>query len=243
MHISTILTPGAIATYVTGVFSALVLMGLYWVAFIRKKPSKILIEELFGTALLQTPKQLTEDVKILFRDEPIEKLYMITFRVRNIGAKTIKDILFDVTVEEPTEILSIIQASWPYGADFSSTYRGNINTNRITYLKAFREHGDEAQFALLFDSKPTDLDVRGGGKDWSIAFLSSGLKDHIDETARQVRRWCSIVGLLSVLAVSLVRSLGYRDVFMYGMIIVLILFLLTLFGDFVVKWWLLRSFR
>jgi len=209
MQITSLFTPEAIATYITGFASALVLIGLYWVVFIRKRPSRVLVEQTLETTLVSTPKDLdltdAEPITLLYGENPVDMLWMTELRVRNLGRDVISRVHLRVQVDNETRLLGADLANLPPGTQWDSdTYyqiHGNTLGIALSYLNPFHEHKQETTIKVLCNRKPQiPLTIKGGGKGWSVAFVSSTMKEN-------VQRKASIIFLLST-AMAL-GSLGY----------------------------------
>jgi hypothetical protein len=191
MGITSILTPEAIATYVTGIASALVLIGIYWVVFIRKKPSRVIVEQVLDTTLLSAPKDLreAERIRILYGEEPIDMLWMTELRVRNAGNTVISDPNIYVQVDNETKMLGVQLQGVPPSPELEETcslIRENSVTVAYPYLNPFHEHKQETTIKVLCNRKPENLTVEGGGRGWSVAFLSSAKKQQIGRRAAKI---------------------------------------------------------
>lgn len=216
----------------------------------RERPSRVIVEQVLETTLLSTPKDPHDvaRVRILYAEEPIDMLWMTELQLRNVGKTVIPEPKIYIQVDDETKVLDIQVQEVPPGSEadrVSLFVKHNTFMVAYPYLNPFHEHQQEAAIKVLCDRKPETLTVEGGGKGWSIAFLSSTLKQHIEKTAKRVCFWGGAILIASTFGGPvLCHFLGHDDLGKQWFYISMILFILISFlSQPVVKWSLLRSFR
>ncbi|HAL62263.1 MAG TPA: hypothetical protein DCP08_07665 [Chloroflexi bacterium] len=168
----------------------------------RERPSRVVVEEILETTLLSPPKAVPEPerVKLLYGDQPIEMLWMTELRVRNAGRIVIPEPDLYIQVDSHTKLLGVQLEDVPPSSELEGTasmVKDNTLVVAYPYLNPFREHRQETTIKVLCDRKPDNLTVEGGGRGWSVLFLSTAKKTKVTSKVKRIVVPLVIVGLIS----------------------------------------------
>jgi len=216
----------------------------------RERPSRVIVEQVLETTLLSAPKDPHDvvRVRILYAEEPIDMLWMTELRLRNVSKTVISEPKIFIQVDDETKVLDIQVQEVPPGSEaerVSLSVKDNTFMVAYPYLNPFHEHKQETTIKVLCDRKPETVTVEGGGKGWSIAFLSSSRKGHIEKTVKRIYIWGSILLIASFLGALVVYSyFGHNDLARQWGLSSLVLFtLFTFLVQPILKWLFLHSFH
>jgi len=157
----------------------------------RERPSRVIVEQVLETTLLSAPKDPHDvaRVRILYAEEPIDMLWMTELRLRNVGKTVIPEPKIYIQVDDETKVLDIQVQEVPPGSEadrVSLSVKDNTFMVAYPYLNPFHEHQQQPAIKVLCDRKPETLTIEGGGRGWSLVFLSTARKGQTNERAGQI---------------------------------------------------------
>ena len=127
-------------------------------------------------------------------------LWMTELQVRNTGNTVIPEPDIYIRVDNETKMLGVQLEDVPPSSELEGTcsvLKDNTVIVAYPYLNPFHEHKQETTIKVLCDRRPENLTVEGGGKGWSVVFLSSAKKKRVKIKVNRIVAPLIIVGLLS----------------------------------------------
>lgn len=173
----------------------------------RIRPSRIVVFET-NRAIFSKLAEAKRRLSMSFNGQEIESLAMIELAVRNEGANTIEDIQFEIEVDESVRILAIQPQAAPYGVAIKD---GELDSSSraitISYLNPFSLGKHEVRLAMFCEAAPPAIELRGGGKGWSLDFLG---QEELEALEKRRRRAMLPIGMvILVLYFGSVIALGF----------------------------------
>lgn len=221
------LTPESLPAWIM----ALIALGGWFYTWYRgrSRPSKIIVFEANRTLFGKLP-EAERRLSIAFNGEEIQSLAMIDLAVRNEGASTIENIHFTIQVNEEARILAVEPQTSPDGV-LIAVGESDLDGWEVTidYLNPLSLHKEQVRLAVFCEPEPEAIQVRGGGKGWSLEFLR--------QAEAPVRR--DKAGWLEALL-----ALGVTGVFIFALFGSLRLAELILghaFPDVALEWWMIAG--
>lgn len=94
-----------------GVVLAVAAIGVSWWGFLRQRNRKILVYNTEFTLVLSVHRELKDDLRIIYRDRPVESAFIATVTLRNVGDIPITRLDFDEPVsiefDGPGEVVRV----------------------------------------------------------------------------------------------------------------------------------------
>lgn len=211
-----------------------------------------MVEQILETTLLSAPKAVPEpeQVKLLYGDQPIDMLWMTELKVRNVGRTVIPEPDLYIQVDSHTKLLGVQLEDVPPSSELEGTasaLKDNMLVVAYPYLNPFHEHKQETTIKVLCDREPENLTVEGGGKGWSVVFLSSAKKRKVKSQVNRIVGPLVIMGLASVpLGMALGLSPDSERSAIRGLLVWLLGFVLITFSSMaqhVLERWLTGRLR
>lgn len=141
-----------------------------FVLWTRKKPNKIIIQDITQTSLVRVWPSVKSKISLTFDGQPITSLGQVDLEVSNEGSEVIKDPLFVIALPKSSNVLDVLLSPQSTGA--TKSIENNTVTISIPHLNPIREHGQLLFVSILVDGKTGPLKVTGTGEGWSTRHLS-----------------------------------------------------------------------
>lgn len=172
------------------VFGFVSLAALVVAVFNRKKPNRLVVNEVRKIKLANVKKQVGGKVKITYDSKPVEDLGQLEFEIFNEGTNTIKEPEISCFLSENTQILdtSIISSTGNFPSENHTD--GHKTTIKFPYVNPYREHRHVIKLLINFNGQAEITRFEGTGEGWSVRHKPSW-------TSRQEQR-AMIVGMASV---------------------------------------------
>lgn len=77
--------------FVGAIFSALAILVTYNIFFLEREVKELQVVILASTSLVEVEQSITEDIKVLYKDQPIANLSLVQVKVENSGNQAIRE--------------------------------------------------------------------------------------------------------------------------------------------------------
>jgi len=119
-------------------------------------------------------QNVQERITLFFDGKPARSLSAVEFYILNEGEQIIRDIRLRFVFATDTRVLAVSakeEQELPGGIPIEHNIEEpNIAVIKIPYLNAFVDHRQRVSLAILCDGKVRDVQVSGGGEDWSSQY-------------------------------------------------------------------------
>ena len=174
----------AVAALIGALLSAIVAIFLY--RRTKKKPQRILCEELQRTSLVWVGEEASELTRIIFGETEVKHLSIAKLKLVNVGSETISNPEICFRTNPEAEVLELRYRIQPRRTDTSRHIHRIISGNdsvdsaqgknevklQLDYLNPYAPHQEEVLADLICDGEISRLDVFGSGAGWSVKFES-----------------------------------------------------------------------
>jgi len=201
----------ALATYIVGVISTLVVM-LGWRLFNIKRPRKIVCQQTSVFSLVEIDKRIKPRITVIWdkgkmSEREVEKLSQTIIDISNTSKDTIDDVkikfefnvpIIETALNVPSELQDDEVRVILSPASNSSSREIIFST---PYLNSSKLYKETVELTVLTSGEPK-VKVTGGGRDWKAYYMS------IDDRQREAERRIYITSLTVTSIAILAFSLG-----------------------------------
>lgn len=144
------------------VVTSVVALIIWWLN--RKRPSKVLVQELDVTSLVRIAKTVSPRIITTLDGKPVAQLSQMELSISNETADTIKQIVLSFEFRESTEVLECELSTRDATQSIKERNRLQID---IPFLNSRRHHGERVVAQIICDGSVRDCKISGRGEGWS----------------------------------------------------------------------------
>ncbi|MDQ3802540.1 MAG: hypothetical protein M3416_01600 [Acidobacteriota bacterium] len=134
----------------------------------RKRPNRLVINELRKARLIDVRDEVGDKVQITYSGKPVEILWQVNLEIFNEGVDAIKGAEISCSLPEGVNILEISLISSTGALPAETNISENKATIKLPYVNPYREHQHVIKLSINTDHEVGAIRFEGAGGGWSV---------------------------------------------------------------------------